>query len=260
MTSYNVTWNISKVHWMLIEMFGHCSISPQQICHLTIVNIWLCFPLCWIRFLEQLVMYPFCFCPCHSGSTLTSHGSSWRKEKPWCACHPSWRPGLHDGARMSSLGPSSDTQWPLCFSLTTSRLDIILSAGLRRSGGIGKLYSRLCREGSSFSRSRKRASEGSCCQSALSSCYDTGPNSNHVSSHPVSWFCPPLAFAVWTDSFHCPSPVQRSHSPSPKWASPWDSWLNRLELSHVRSPKVAVILWVPLCEVQAGAHVMRWVQ
>lgn len=104
----------------------------------------------------------------------------------------------------------------LCFSLMTSRLDIILSGGLRRWGGRGKLYSRLCREGSSFSRSRKRASEGSCCQSALSSCYDTGPNSNHVSSHPVSCFCPPLALAVWTDPFHCPSPVLRSHSPSPK--------------------------------------------
>lgn len=87
MASYNVTWNISKVHWMLIEMFGHCSISPQQIWsfnhrkHLTLFST-------QIRFLEQLVMYPFCFCPCHSGSTLTSHGSSWRKEKALMCLSP----------------------------------------------------------------------------------------------------------------------------------------------------------------------------
>lgn len=91
---------------------------------------------------------------------------------------------------------------PLCFRLMSSRLDIISSGGLRRWGGVGKLYGRLRREGSSFSRSRKRASEGSCRQSALSSCFDTGPNANHVSSHPLSCFCPPLALALWTDPFH----------------------------------------------------------
>ncbi|RXN09805.1 hypothetical protein ROHU_031185 [Labeo rohita] len=112
-------------------------------------------------------------------------------------------PELRDGGRTSSLGPSSDAQRPLCFSLTSSRLDIIWSGGLRRWGGVGKLYGRLRREGSSFSRSRKRASEGSCRQSALSSCFDTGPNANHVSSHPLSCCCPPLALALWTDPFHC---------------------------------------------------------